>query len=42
VGARSDVEEDEEEDQANSYNTDTEPYRKTLSDGDNNITVNSS
>jgi parallel beta-helix repeat protein len=35
-----DEEGDEEEDEASSYNTDDEPYRRTLSDGDR-ITVNS-
>ena len=35
-----DEEGDEEEDEASSYNTDDEPYRRTLSDGDS-ITVNS-
>src|SRR5215218_1835616 len=35
-----DEERDEEEDEASSYNTDDEPYRRTLSDGDS-ITVNS-
>jgi hypothetical protein len=32
---------DEEEGEGNSYNTDNEPFRRTLSDGDS-ITVNSS
>jgi mannuronan 5-epimerase len=32
---------DDEEDEGNSYNTDNEPFRRTLSDGDS-ITVNSS
>jgi hypothetical protein len=31
----------DEEDEGNSYNTDSEPYRRTLSD-DDSITVNSS
>src|SRR5918994_163016 len=35
-----DEEGDEEEDEASSYNTDDEPYRRSLSDGDS-ITVNS-
>ena len=34
-------EEDHEESEGGSYNTDIEPYRRTLSDGDD-ITVNSS
>ena len=35
------TDEEEEEGEGDSYNTDIEPYRRTLSDGDD-ITVNSS
>jgi hypothetical protein len=34
-------EDDDDEEEGDSYNTDIEPFRKTLSDGDDSITVNS-